>query len=638
MLNWAFWPVSPAMLENPSETTLCDHCENQFVPAVNHPPIPSMKLRSHLVPKQAEHAQMLAFIQAEEHEVERYEVELQRLRRLVEKLSFEQDVHKQRIQERKCWVSSALRVPKEVWCEIFTLACGPMAPLDISSKNMTAVPLGLSHVCFYWRDIVTALPKLWSAMKFELYPLSMGVKNIIELFLQNSASQLLEIELDFKSDYDPSRTALDKYLGPNGSSAFQALLSASSRFKVLEIEFSSKVLASFPENLRQVVTFPELEIFMFFCIAGDNQVDARTTWFWDKIKDASNLQHLTIPNDSLFRTSVVTPPIHIPTISIGAASFDWALSILLRCSQLTEFNWSGYWGDPWAPLARTPIVLPNLRQVHLSFVPADVVRQLFASVTLPAVTSISIGPLEDEGGSTAKWGSARPFVDMLERSGSPLQNLQLEFQDSHIPLNGLCRILRACANLTSLDVMVKKRRRATPDGFIHALLPLLTVTDGTTGAVLVPKLTHLRLHEISRTRKIPPQTQERLVHMAESRKLADESGSVRVSALEVLQISFSKEKFWIYRSNKHAIELDSGIADRFEELQHDGMKYSVEWITPKPLLGSTAAPATEEKSDEEPESGSESEDDDDEDEEGSEEDESESEQDDSDDVSGNANP
>ncbi|KAK7041740.1 hypothetical protein VNI00_009029, partial [Paramarasmius palmivorus] len=592
--------VSPAMLENPSETTLCDHCENQFVPAVNHSPIPSTKLRSHLVPTQAERAQMLAFIQVEEHEVERYEVELQRLRKLVAKLSSEQDIHKQRIQERKCWVSSALRVPKEVWCEIFTLACGPMAPLDISSKNMTAVPLSLSHVCFYWRDIVTALPKLWSAMKIELYPLSMGIKNIIELFFQNSASQLLEIHLDFISDYNlninPLRTPLGEYFGQHGLSALQVLFSASSRFKVLKIEFPSDRLPSFPESLRQLVTFPELETLMFLCVCDDHEVDTRTAWFWDKVKDASKLHHLTAANDSLFRTFTVTPPTRVSTISIGTGTLGGALSVLRKCPRLTEFNWNGYSGDPSTPLvaAQIPVILPNLRKVHLSYISMDNAWQFFASVTLPAATSVSIGPLMGEDGGPTEWSSARPFIDMLERSGSPVQKLTLNLHEMYVPLNGLRRILRTCVNLTMLNVTVKKWKRETPDGFIHALLLLLTVTDGTTGAILVPKLTHLRLQEVSGARKLRLQTQERLVGMVESRNAATESAS---AALEDVQLSFSKIEFWTYSSHRHVLALDPRIARRVEELRRDGMKYDGVWIAREPM--SAEALAAEEESDQE---------------------------------------
>ncbi|EEB99493.1 hypothetical protein MPER_00822, partial [Moniliophthora perniciosa FA553] len=114
---------SPEILESFNPIILCHKCKNTFVPNVSHPPVPKTALLTNECPSHTEITQTNEFLADEEKELHRYEVELERLRLVVEKLESDRLAIQRRIEERRSWCAAVRRLPRELLEHIFQYAC-----------------------------------------------------------------------------------------------------------------------------------------------------------------------------------------------------------------------------------------------------------------------------------------------------------------------------------------------------------------------------------------------------------------------------------------------------------------------------------------------------------------------------------
>ncbi|KAK7028168.1 hypothetical protein VNI00_014983 [Paramarasmius palmivorus] len=481
------------------------------------------------------------------------------------------------IQERKSQNSAVYRIPSELWSEVFTLACqSEQSALDVFSAEMRALPFALSHVSAYWRGIILGLPKLWSSVIVDLCRISKGRERIVELYLQNSGSQPLDLGIHQARAFNSGIGTLKEHLGQHGYSSLKTLMSEFSRCKTLTIDFEGEALASIPRPWRRGLSFPILESFSYVCMDLDNEVDEGNSWLWHQIHNAPLLRELTVPNDSSFLSG--THPANITTLSIADTSVDSLLHILSICPHIAELSWFGFLNiiPPIGVVPRTQqIRIPNLRKISLSHLPAQELDSFIASVTLPGLVAVSIGPLDHQNGY---WAGEATFSAMLERSRPvKVKELKLDFRDSYLSLDGLCGILSRCKGLQSLEVVVK----GDFSGFVREFVYQFA-TDTT--PTLVPDLTHLRLHEVlPRTRRLQilsPETQERILHLAESRSCSSDKHGLRQ-----LHISFSAGCYPSHNAKHRELDLEPDIAARNRVLRSRGVKFLLEWIDPEPKPG-----------------------------------------------------
>ncbi|KAE9408955.1 hypothetical protein BT96DRAFT_787040, partial [Gymnopus androsaceus JB14] len=105
------------------------------------------------------------------------------------------------------------KLPNEILCIIFELACTDNLlqeypwpnPTELSLPVITNVPaLAISAVCTRWRSLALASPRLWSQFRLEIAPKEettvdldrqRGFISTLQLFLDRSANSPLQIGL-----------------------------------------------------------------------------------------------------------------------------------------------------------------------------------------------------------------------------------------------------------------------------------------------------------------------------------------------------------------------------------------------------------------------------------------------------------
>ncbi|KAK7041731.1 hypothetical protein VNI00_009020 [Paramarasmius palmivorus] len=569
-------------MPSPPGIILCNNCNTQFLSPINHPPIHPQKFRFQVGPTNAELSQTYNFIEDEERHLARYERELERVRKLAEELAYGRDILKRRILLRKSWISPFLRVPNEVWCEVFTHVCLSTSEMEESaalflssstkcSAEMATLPLTLSHVSFNWRRVITNLPNVWSTLIVDLGFVKRGRKKLIEMYLQNSADHPLSVRIKLLGNLP--------YANGKPDSALEMLMKASRRFKRFEFSLDSRYLQTIALETRPEITFPILESFGSFSPYGTG-MGLGEAWFWEELRRAPMLRHVTIPNAILVRAREDWVPPNLASISIAIATTREVFDILTSptYSRLTSFCWNSAHGKPPVNLF-PPVVLPALRELSCIGIHSFDLRALFASFTLPALTSIEFGRLMDI--ESARWEDEHLFLALLERSKPPLKRLKLEFQGVHIGAESVVGILHGCPGLTDLEVWAQP-------GSIHELLEKLTVTDGVDQDILVPKLSHLRLHAyLLGPSAISKETQRHIVCMAESRSsqtALSTGGTVSTLPLRNLRFSAARCRVWLETRNPfisyrcEGREFDTGLDTRVQRLKEERVECSLVWI------------------------------------------------------------
>ncbi|KAK7034752.1 Protein-lysine N-methyltransferase efm5 [Paramarasmius palmivorus] len=105
-----------------TSTVLCNNCQYRFKSRCNSSLAPDI-LRSHRPPSITEASQTKSFLEQDELELEleRYDVELGRIRSIAEELETERKLLWRRIQERRSWLAPIRRLPTEVLEKILYL-------------------------------------------------------------------------------------------------------------------------------------------------------------------------------------------------------------------------------------------------------------------------------------------------------------------------------------------------------------------------------------------------------------------------------------------------------------------------------------------------------------------------------------
>ncbi|KAK7041713.1 hypothetical protein VNI00_009002 [Paramarasmius palmivorus] len=556
-----------------NRTTLCDRCNNEFISNVVHPAIDTDRLQSDSVPSDAEHSQALTSLEAEERDLACYEEELARLYRIVHKLETEKSALQKRIFERRSWTSAIRKFPHEIWRLIFEEAClSHSYTLDIpstsASRRITTLPLIFSRVSSQWRGILYGYPQLWSAISVDILKPTKEADRLVQCFLQRSGTCHLKLNIgDSTGGIMDHR--LEKYLGRYGCSILQRLMEALPRCQELTLGIGGNIFGSVTSLMTCHASFVSLQK-----LEMNVDIEQDVDWFWDLVQDATKLQHISIPPRNVWPELGTNTK--IPYHQLTSIHFRNPLkSVVLHALR-------HYWNDSFSwdvDAGALPVLAHNLQSLYLDSSQVSHLRTLFTSITLPAITSITI---EDLFGLDVGdiWEALPALSDMLERSRASLKSIALRFAGRGIPMVGLLNILRLSPEVTSLEVSL-----AYDDGnsgFLGNLLSELTIHDTTVS--LAPKLERLCIYELvpsDNWNYVPSRVAQELVNLAESRSASARSGTyqaqVRASLAE-LQVSFSRT--WRYETyhKDHPLAFDvDHLEERWRALQQSGMRCTVLW-------------------------------------------------------------
>ncbi|THU81184.1 hypothetical protein K435DRAFT_785125 [Dendrothele bispora CBS 962.96] len=175
-------------------------------------PLRLSNIRAKHVPSPTESVKIQSYVDDLNEDLSRYYLEIRRLKRVLKRLTQQRDVLEREREESLTLLSPIRRLPPEVLSHIFEYHCQTDA-ISLGGRELIKAPaLTLSHVCSFWRALSLSLPSLWSRLDFNFhFPLAYGPIHLFHLFLQNSESAPLELNLVYPTtgDFLVSRSFLE---------------------------------------------------------------------------------------------------------------------------------------------------------------------------------------------------------------------------------------------------------------------------------------------------------------------------------------------------------------------------------------------------------------------------------------------
>ncbi|KAK7029354.1 hypothetical protein VNI00_014608 [Paramarasmius palmivorus] len=185
-------------------TKLCHRCNAEFTPRVISPPIPVDALRGSLYPDETLIDSTRTSLREEKEELLLYDEEIRRVRQVLESLESKRQALSQIHEKRQGILSPIRKLPPELWTRIFSYVCHSKEPyyytLHIDDDKGPPAAIAISQVCSRWRNIVCAIPRLWSSIymnaKAQLFS-RRGVKvgHLIQTYLSRSKGCHLKIAI-----------------------------------------------------------------------------------------------------------------------------------------------------------------------------------------------------------------------------------------------------------------------------------------------------------------------------------------------------------------------------------------------------------------------------------------------------------
>ncbi|KAI3615362.1 hypothetical protein WG66_003680 [Moniliophthora roreri] len=578
-------------------TVLCEKCKDLFIPHTVYPPIPLDVIRSNLIPSKTDIKHVAAIVEVEETELEQYESELARLRRIMDKLEAEKSALSERIERRKSWMSPIRKLPNEILDIIMSATClSNRYTLSISPKTNTlqAYPYNLSHVSSHWRSIVTSCPRMWTSFHVDVFGLRRDIQPLLQVYLKNSRDLPLRVRIvdsgkwsaDFGEDYA-------NHLGLNGVSACSTLLSQSTRIQSLTMDVRGQifsVLRPTSSSWDPPFAFPLLRTFHNY--TNLTHIAVGSTWFWNAILAAPMLNSLAaafVSHAKVYPFAQITSLVlmHISSIRV-------LLRILVQCPNLKalEVRQDRMTVDPEILNdTRPPTTLSNLK--HLTVIsrhengPAGF-YPLFKGITVPILNDLTIRSSKI---GIHDWRSGG-FLDMVQRSSCPMKNLTIELptvvpaQSASMNTNeAFVEIFSQCPMVARLRIIIHQHHLPEGDegsddethSVVLGLLSALPIISGssldTSSSTLCPKLRmfHLIIYPKPERSGVNDNTLDALFRMVESRSRSQ----LALLAESVTPLTY----FGLHVSNNLTDEHYDALLDpfqpRLDTLEQDRMAYEI---------------------------------------------------------------
>ncbi|KDQ61995.1 hypothetical protein JAAARDRAFT_190695 [Jaapia argillacea MUCL 33604] len=350
-------------------------------------------------------------------EFDEAEVELRKLRRWISALEEKRDLTQSRCTNILSLLAPIRRLPPEILSKIFThtLSSG------FVHLSIHRLPVLLTHVCSYWRQIALSTSTLWSSLIIDPHDDEelARIRPILDGFLVHSGTAPLSTCL-----------ILRNLLG--GRDLVDSVVRHAPRWNSFSIHLGLDVDWSPLEPLLQI---------------GDgalNQLkEVRLFREIDLQPHASFLQEITALKTAPSLTSVTIGLSWRPTVFalpwsqltylkfeggyFHTNSISDLFDILPKCSQLTHFSFSVRYGDPDHPPFPPPgsrglITLPKLQSLHLDYTLPD--GYLLCHLIVPNLNQFIYVPHVDDYDQSSLASATLGFQSCLQRSLCAITTLE----------------------------------------------------------------------------------------------------------------------------------------------------------------------------------------------------------------------
>ncbi|ESK94088.1 hypothetical protein Moror_12833 [Moniliophthora roreri MCA 2997] len=476
------------------QIVLCDCCNHTFTARTHLRP--DLEQFRSAVPLEAGIAHHHTIIAEEEKELTRFDVELEKLRKIVGNMESERNALQTRISERRNLVSVMRQIPSELWEIIFrhvvvswSMTAGAQTPSKHSlyvhydhgctysepcPGDILAPPFILSQVCSHWRSLVLSIPHLWSSISVDIYGLDKDIRPLLEIYYRNSKGRPLTMEIidsewralegsDCYSqdkidefDWDPEQAGRDVFL---------SLMREAGRCEVLRLDLNE---GKTDEEDIPEVSFPILRSFTNLNRLNLDEV-AGLDWLLRAVQQAPHLAHVKTRH---LRDLPMVPFRHLKSLTIASArGLCRLLMSLTSCPHVDTLDIQDFRRDPRQDQQTGSIVLAAVRSfaVCVNDWEPEQACLLFSSLTIPSLVNLKIySRFDGSQGSTAgyqhdSW-SWQCLYGFLERSSSSLKDLSISIS-ARMFVGGvhiLSRIFRLSRSLFSITLAIEENIHDSP--------------------------------------------------------------------------------------------------------------------------------------------------------------------------------
>ncbi|KAF9266435.1 hypothetical protein L218DRAFT_985579 [Marasmius fiardii PR-910] len=405
--------------ETASPTILCKECKFTFLP---HRKISwhftSKNLRENYVPNSTEASLLTDWIDEAESEKERYTLQIDKLRSILEKLEVEKAYLQRYIDEYRTLLSPIRKLPPEILTEIFLLCC--QAPSTFQ-RPLRAPPMVIAQTCSFWRRLALDTPLLWASFHINLHSFPGNIQ-LLSTYLNRSKDMPLAIELD--------------YTEPSDGLILAAVLEHSWRWKHFLLHDADR-LNSIDASLLSLPSLHSLEL--------STVTSPRLTTIF---KNAPMLRTLILDDVSIHSIELENLPCsQLTSVTVKRAQMNDALHVLRSCPNLEKVILStrnfSQWGH--AIFAAQPIRLSSLTTLTFT---TEVFSLFLKNVVTPSLTMLTIATPAEPFDLEA-WPQ-NEFIAYLQKSVCPLQHLSLV--DIELSDDDLLSIFQYTPLLTHLSV------------------------------------------------------------------------------------------------------------------------------------------------------------------------------------------
>ncbi|KAL0563597.1 hypothetical protein V5O48_018468 [Marasmius crinis-equi] len=554
---------------------ICQHCSHEF----HYTALPVENLGdAAYVSSEMELAQVRSDLEAEERELQRFDLELSKVELTSKRLSAGRACLVQRMNKRRAALSLMRKMPMELWQMIFSWVClSEEFSLDFSdTRTVQTTTNVLASVCRLWRRITHSTPALWCSIRVDLQDLVTDFRPLIKLSLRNSSGRPLRISI---TDFSDSSFSCNGFtddrprhstLAQLQDDTFHFLLSNLSRCRELHLQMNHLPLRQPLLDLSSLESFftnvvPDVYEALFYS----------TGWLWESI---SNAPHLTDLSVYRLPPSSAIPIRHLRHLDVQLVSkvetrkFFEVIPLIANLESLTIRQISIAIWEPWAGVR--PMNLTRLRHLsldtdtkHHPILP----RQFLGALTLPSLESfdlktacVSVEASEDNNFAA--------IVAFLRRNSRSLKALNVQFRvaQSVFQLDefSLSDIVAPLPELNHLHLDFDEAWNET----ITVVMDLLS--DLTSQLSLAPCLTELML-STAYTEEIISDflpIADRLLGFAESRGKGDTAGREKTNLTAARLFLTNVPKHAAVEENWDPLSSDEKLADRLALLESDSIE------------------------------------------------------------------
>ncbi|KAK7018055.1 hypothetical protein VNI00_009114 [Paramarasmius palmivorus] len=446
-------------LNTVSSTVLCTSCNQTFNPKSLSPAVSSDILRSHRPPSNTEASQTKSFIEQDRLELERYDVEIGRIRNILEKLEEERNAIWQGIQQRRSWLAPTRRLPAEVLEKILCFAREGAHSLTIFEDEFDSPVFNLSRVCWYWKHIIMARPEWWRPIYVDIHGMSEDTLCLLKAYMGASDSFELSIHIEdsekavwARKSKTYQRETYGEILGTPGLCAFIALFREAHRIRDLTLEVPLDILDEAAERDPDLFKDSTISFPLLRTVAFAEEVFDQNSHLHEQLEiSAPLLTEMTIQKPD-YKTYVTAFYCSWPLGQLSSLK-TWKIITLSDFNALERLDMSCQYRSS---LPGEIDELSTIRHLTLHCASSGHYDPFFRQVNLPALERLSV----QRYGIVVNfaWPSIH-FLDMLQRSAPTIKHIDIDFPSATLcswqNANGdssMLELLKLCPDLEVLHV------------------------------------------------------------------------------------------------------------------------------------------------------------------------------------------